>query len=711
VSRGRRRTCVPLRLPDGGVALVHGDFTEEEVRAYRQAAREAVTPQAQDASAPPGEKEPVSTDTAGAAAPLTFDRPDQLVRSAGFSREDSGRPLILPDPEWTPEQTEAWLGKRAKDGRVPYTRVTTFVEALLEGTALGRWKMRRVALGMGRRPDYVVAAAALTAEDRDKAALNDLAEKALEAAGPNAADIGTALHQFTERIDRGEPIEHIPDAYVRDLDAYREQVQRITWLHREEPMVCDLLECAGTPDGIGLVDEPDPDGVVGIPRIVDLKTGNVEYTAGKFSAQLGTYANSALYDLKTGARTLVPELDTRWGLVLHMPAGMGSAELRWLNLQHGWLGAQLSAPIRKWRTVTHGDLMRPLVKPEPRVVEPGKCAGRKRDGEPCTYKAVSGGMCGRHQDQVGTDPDAAVSTRTQAVADQLQDALQNVPEPLRVEQPATVVLEDDALESRLDAVQRGELAPERPASAGQQLEHAAGGRPHYFASSTPGDSFAGLCLNCGLKRDDPAAQHLAVTPSTAVDPAVDQESAGVVLPTTKLGSIPESGERCDVTDLLVEQCACPAHRPDLADTGDDGVAPDEPRELQLPAPVEQQGTPRPHSSLSTPEDATTAALRAEQALLQQVAACRTNGELTTLYQRTGFAWTPAVLEQARLVSSGLMAEQAQRERASAALLAAIRSADNGSELQKLWQDPRNQQLWTDEHTAAARERAAQVPPF
>ena len=640
-----------------------------------------------------------------AAASITFDRPDQLVRSAGFSREDSGRPLILPDPEWTPEQTERWLGKRAKDGRVPYTRVTTFVEALLEGTALGRWKMRRVALGMGRRPDYVVAAAALTAEDRDKAALNDLAEKALEAAGPNAADIGTALHQFTERIDRGEPIEHIPDAYVRDLDAYREQVQRITWLHREEPMVCDQLECAGTPDGIGLVDEPDPDGVVGIPRIVDLKTGNVEYTAGKFSAQLGTYANSALYDLKTGARTLVPELDTRWGLVLHMPAGLGTAELRWLNLQHGWLGAQLSGPIRKWRTVTHGDLMRPLVKPEPRVVEPGKCAGRKRDGEPCTYKAVSGGMCGRHQDQVGTDPDAAVSARTQAVQDQLQDALANVPEELRVDQPATVVLEDDALENRLDLVQHGELAP-APAVV-PAPEKAAGRRPHYFASSVPGDSFAGLCLNCQLKRDDPAAQHLAVTPSTAVEPAVETRTSEQV--DEYLAT-----ERCPTTDLLVDQCACPVHRPDLADTGDDGVElepVDEPRELQLPASVEQQGTPRPHSSMATPWDATTAALRAEQALLQQVAACRTNGELTTLYQRTGFAWTPAVLEQARLVSSGLMAEQAQRERASAALLSAIRSADNGSELQKLWQDPRNQQLWTDEHTAAARERAALIPPF
>ena len=220
---------------------------------------------------------------------LTFDRPGTLERAASdWTRDDAGRPWLLPDPDWTPERTAAWLGTRAKDGQVPYTRVTTFVEALLEGTALGRWKMRRVALGMGRRPDYVVAAAALTAEERDRKALNDLAEKALEAAGPNAADVGTALHQFTERIDRGEPLGFVPDQYAADLDAYREQVQRITWLHREERMVCDQLETAGTPDGIGIVEEPDPDGVTGVPRIVDLKTGRRQLTpAGKFSAQLG----------------------------------------------------------------------------------------------------------------------------------------------------------------------------------------------------------------------------------------------------------------------------------------------------------------------------------------------------------------------------------------------------------------------------------------
>ena len=41
-----------------------------------------------------------------------------------------------------------------------------------------------------------------------------------------------------------------------------------------------------------------------------------------------------------------------------------------------------------------------------------------------------------------------------------------------------------------------------------------------------------------------------------------------------------------------------------------------------------------------PESAREAAEHAEQALMDQVAACRTAGELEMLYQATGQAWTP-----------------------------------------------------------------------
>jgi hypothetical protein len=119
-----------------------------------------------------------------------------------------------PTPPGTIPPGSKWQAGRAwDDGTVGYTRVTTFAEALQDSSALTRWKMRRAVLGMGRRPDYVTAAAALSVRDEDRQALDDLAEKALEAAGPNAADVGTALHAFTERIDRGEELGAVPEEY------------------------------------------------------------------------------------------------------------------------------------------------------------------------------------------------------------------------------------------------------------------------------------------------------------------------------------------------------------------------------------------------------------------------------------------------------------------------------------------------------------------
>ena len=104
------------------------------------------------------------------------------------------------------------------------------------------------------------------------------------------------------------------------------------------------------------------------------------------------------------------------------------------------MGAQLAGPVRKWRTVNHADLLRPLVAPAPRRVPAGICAGRKRDGQPCTYKAVAEGFCGRHQDQAGTDPDAPVNARTAAVAGELREALQGIPQPVLRDQADLMVV-------------------------------------------------------------------------------------------------------------------------------------------------------------------------------------------------------------------------------------------------------------------------------
>jgi hypothetical protein len=723
-------------------------------------------------------------DPAPAAPAVQLERPDN-----DWTRDQWGRPVILPDPRWLEDPELAPASWRTPDGGVwpdrRYTRVTTFGEALLDGSALSRWKMRRVALGMGRRPDYVTAAAALTAEERDRAALNDLAEKALEAAGPNAADIGTALHGFTERMDRGEDVGFVPPEYRADLDAYRQVIAPLTILQRECRMVCDELETAGTPDAIVLCDEPDPDGNVDLARIADLKTGNVDYTAGKFSTQLAIYAHSALYHPTTGARTY-PErgLSVRWGLVIHMPAGMGTAQLRWLNLEHGWKGAQLAGPVREWRKPGSRELSRPVFLPAGVTWSAdGKCQGTKRNGERCTYRATDNGYCSRHQAQARGDAPVATGDastiadpvlETDVLEARTEDALlQQVATELEriVEQPPSTAVEPavdsygcpDVEHLPVDcpgdrcrhAAEPEPVTPERirhamgvpdpqPATAPMQLD-----RPDPDPADVPGGAAFGPM---DLPADDPEQQawlaaraledderhgELAEAGELDGDDAYpdhgpeDDAAAAMGLPSATAGTL----KRCDLTELPVDQCGCARHRPDLADTAeqvmamhgeDAGQLEDAPAVRELPPlpyraaqvleqfpggdpmdPQLLQGNPRPHSGMSTPEDASASARAAEQALLQQVAACVAPTELELLYQRTWQAWTPAVRAAATAKRTELE-QRPQLERTSAALWSAIRTAPTEGHLLQLWQDQSLNPLWTDAHRAAAAARQAEL---
>lgn len=286
----------------------------------------------------------------------TFDRPTD-----DWTRDQYGRPKIMPPPgvEW---RADPKPGRKtgAKQPHRGYTRVTTFAGALDDQSNLTRWKIRRALLGMSRRPDYVTSAAALTADDRDRSDLDALAEKCLEAAGPNAADLGTALHGFTERLDRGEPLGFVPEEYRADLAAYvakRDEVG-MRYSHVEVRLVCDEHETAGTPDRFGWLDVPDPDGVVDELRVIDVKTGRVDYPL-KFSTQLAEYSHSALYDTVTGERTPLA-VNRRWGLIIELPVGRGECRLHWLDLTVGQQGIDLAGPVRRFRKIKADQVLRPV---------------------------------------------------------------------------------------------------------------------------------------------------------------------------------------------------------------------------------------------------------------------------------------------------------------------------------------------------------------
>ncbi len=260
-------------------------------------------------------------------------------------RDRWGRPLITP-----PDGTEP----------VAYQRVTTFVGALEDTFHLGQWQMRMVMLGAAKRRDLQLAAAAITdPKDRfQKRTLNDLAKQALEAAnGSAAATTGTALHSLTEAIDLGQTPAFVPEEFEADLAAYKRITEGLVFLDAEGFCVRDDLRVGGSYDRIvsseaGLL---APDGELVHTAIWDLKTGGSTdgglFGIGKIAMQLGVYANSEKYDHTLGARTPLPgDPSKKWGIVCHLPAGTGQAQLLWVDIASGWETAYKVAPaVHAWR--------------------------------------------------------------------------------------------------------------------------------------------------------------------------------------------------------------------------------------------------------------------------------------------------------------------------------------------------------------------------
>lgn len=314
---------------------------------------------------------------------------DSPAVTTELPRDRYGRPLIAPPDGGQP---------------VAYTRVTTFAHSCENTYHLGKWAERMVALGMAKRKDLQLAGSAIIDPDdrSQKRTLQDLAEKAKDAAAPSAAAIGTALHTFTEIHDQGGDTSGIPEEYRADIEAYA-AVTKVYDVHSVETFVVnDEFRVGGTYDRIyGLKDDmrmPESlsaaltdaydstilaenglvavDGVLhlmaGTAVIGDVKTGkSVDFGAASFAIQLGTYANSDAYDHTTGSRTPLPENLCRiLGVVVHVPAGKGKASLHWLWVDEGWNMAQTCQRVREWQS--RRDLIHRAVtvaSPTPTVVE------------------------------------------------------------------------------------------------------------------------------------------------------------------------------------------------------------------------------------------------------------------------------------------------------------------------------------------------------
>lgn len=223
---------------------------------------------------------------------------------------------------------------------IAYTRVSTLAKTLDDKTALTKWMQRQVVIGMGARPDLVAVASSVRGDDRK---LDEVVKSAMSAAeSERAANIGTALHSMTEKVDADTPIDTFAAEFRADLTAYKAALTGIQMVATEMFVVTDELQAAGTFDRLVRL----PDGRV---LVADLKTGKHEpnYPHGA-ATQMAIYSRGHLYDPERGRVGHLPALgiDQQHGLLIHLPAGKGVCDLYLLDLAVGWALAQTAVAVK-----------------------------------------------------------------------------------------------------------------------------------------------------------------------------------------------------------------------------------------------------------------------------------------------------------------------------------------------------------------------------
>lgn len=265
---------------------------------------------------------------------------------------------VAPQPPYkSPDRWDRYVLTHPGDpGRkVTATRCTTLIKAADDPYNLGVWQKGNVALGLAKRSDLLAVASTLTQGDPK---LKELVKSAEEAGGGSVkANLGTALHGFTEMVDRGRPITDVPEAHRRDIVAYREAVSE----HGLSvvPQAIERITLTSLWDGLaGTFDRvyrlPDGSYVMG-----DVKSGKIGYDPKVIYAQLAMYARgfneTGVYDVANERWERLPiRVREDVALIVHLPAGEGvcrvyRATAEDMNLGRAHLG--LCTVIRKHRKV------------------------------------------------------------------------------------------------------------------------------------------------------------------------------------------------------------------------------------------------------------------------------------------------------------------------------------------------------------------------
>jgi hypothetical protein len=309
-----------------------------------------------------------------------------------------------------------------------FTRVTTVSETLKDRRGLEKWDQRNIIYGIGQRPALYAQAAASKLTDRKT--LDGIAKRAREAADADAgADLGSALHTFTERIDRGERFE-IHEPFASDIQAYRKALEltgivtALGWIER--PLFVPVSEDQAV---VGTCDRVNNAMEWKLPRIGDVKTATdkpdandksrmvntiLRYGMVDIPLQLAMYAHAThWWDVDAEQWADMPAVDQTKALVFHVPAGLGEARIYEIDIVAGWEAVTHAMWERAWRRrkdlyetlicVDLGSAKREPSKSESGEPEPISGVEASRVPDPGSTNSPGGGQTGSGDDGASTE--------------------------------------------------------------------------------------------------------------------------------------------------------------------------------------------------------------------------------------------------------------------------------------------------------------------
>lgn len=218
---------------------------------------------------------------------------------------------------------------------VPLTRVSTITKALIQKKGINEWRERLILEAVADADSAILAGLKQAKEQGNRKQLKTIGEELFKrGGGKERSQLGTAMHAYTEKRNRGEDPGSIPDEHLPSLAAYDAVLEnrvRVMPQFLERRLIAPW-SAGGTLDNIVMyrndliqpegAEEDDPAEGEWDMRVADLKTGrDLSKGWAEKVIQLWEYANAEWFWDEDQDRWVRPprELRKDRGLIIHVP--------------------------------------------------------------------------------------------------------------------------------------------------------------------------------------------------------------------------------------------------------------------------------------------------------------------------------------------------------------------------------------------------------